>query len=90
MEIEDPISRENKVSTPSSSLVLEACMVVRLVAHLGLRTHELFYEEIGNIIAEILSPWEKAEDFKEVGNHSQRIFTSVRINNVWFFLTFST
>ena len=36
------------------------------------------YEEIGNIIAEILSPWEKAEDFKEVGNHSQRIFTSVR------------
>ena len=26
-----------------------------MVAHLGLRTNELLYEEIGNIIAEILS-----------------------------------
>ena len=26
-----------------------------MVAHLGLRTHELLYEEIGNIIADILT-----------------------------------
>ena len=32
-----------------------------MVAHLGPRTHVLFYEEIGTIIAEILSVWEKAE-----------------------------
>ena len=32
-----------------------------MVAHLGLRTHELLYEEIGNIIAEILTVWEKAK-----------------------------
>ena len=32
-----------------------------MVAHLGLRTHELFYEEIGNIIPEILFAWEKSE-----------------------------
>ena len=35
--------------------------------------HELLYEEIGNIIAEILSPWKKAECYEEVANHSQRI-----------------
>ena len=46
-----------------------------MVAHLGLRTHELLYEEIGNVIAEILSGWEKAESYEEVTNHSQRIFT---------------
>ena len=27
-----------------------------MVAHLGLRTHELLYEEIGNIIAEFYQP----------------------------------
>ena len=31
-----------------------------MVAHLGFRTTELLYEEIGNIIAEILLDWEKA------------------------------
>ena len=31
-----------------------------MVANLGLRTHVLIYEEIGNIIAEILAVWEKA------------------------------
>ena len=32
-------------------------------ARVGLRTHELFYEEIGNIIGEMLSAWEKAERY---------------------------
>ena len=32
-----------------------------MVAQLRLRTHELLYEEIGNLIAEILSAWQKAE-----------------------------
>ena len=32
-----------------------------MVAHLGLRTYELFFEEIGNIIVEIFSAWKKAE-----------------------------
>ena len=40
------------------------------VAYLGLRTHELLYEEIGNIIAEILTAWGKAECYEEVANHS--------------------
>ena len=44
-----------------------------MVAHLGLRTHELLYEEIGNIIAEILLVWEKTECYENVANHSQRI-----------------
>ena len=30
-------------------------------AHLGLRTHELLYEEIGNIMAKIVSAEEKAD-----------------------------
>ena len=34
-----------------------------MVAYLGLRTYELLYEEIANIIAEILTAWEKAECF---------------------------
>ena len=46
-----------------------------MAAHLGLRTHELLYKEIGNIIAEMLSAWEKAECYEEVANHFQRIFT---------------
>ena len=48
-----------------------------MVAHLGLRTHELLDEEIGNIIAEILSAWEECWD--EVAIQSQRIFTLFKI-----------
>ena len=40
-----------------------------MVAHLGLRTHELLNEEIGNIIAETLSAWEKAECYEELVTH---------------------
>ena len=43
-----------------------------MVAHLGLRTHEILYKEIGNIIAGILSAW---ESYEAVANHAQRIFT---------------
>ena len=46
-----------------------------MVAHLGLRTYEQLYVETGNIIAEILSTWEKANCYGEVANHSQRIFS---------------
>ena len=46
-----------------------------MVAHLGLRTHELLYEEISNIFAEILSAWEKAECYQDVANQFQCIFT---------------
>ena len=46
-----------------------------MVAHLGLRTRELLYEEIDNIITEISSAWEKAECYVEVDNHSRHIFT---------------
>ena len=52
-----------------------------MVAHLGLRSYELLYAEIGNIFAEILSAWEKAEFYKEVANHSRRIFTMIQNNN---------
>ena len=48
-----------------------------MVTHLALRTRELLYEENGNIIAEILSVWEKAECYEEVTNHSQRYFTFI-------------
>ena len=51
-----------------------------MVVHLGLRTYDLPYEEIGNIITEILPAWEKAE---KVANHSQRIFY---FNYYYFFL----
>ena len=43
-----------------------------MVANLGLRTYDLLYEEIGNIIAEILSAWEKAECYEQVTINSQR------------------
>ena len=56
-----------------------------MVAHLGLRTYELLYEEIGNIIAELLSAGEKSECSWEVVHHSQRIFTLIQI----FFFGFS-
>ena len=62
-----------------------------MVAHLGLRTHELLYEEIGNSIAEMVSVWEVAievaECYKEVANHSQRIFALFQNNEFWFFPT---
>ena len=47
-----------------------------MVAHLGLRTHKLLYEDIdlGDIIAEICSAWEKAECHEEVANQSQRTY----------------
>ena len=41
-----------------------------MVAHLGLRTHELLYEDIVNFNGEILSAWEKEE---ELANHSKHI-----------------
>ena len=56
-----------------------------MVAHLVLRTHELLYEEIGNIVP----AWEKAEFYEEVANNSHRIFTLIQNNNFWgFLLTF--
>ena len=45
-----------------------------MVAHLGLRTHELLYEEINTIIAEILSAWEKVEYYEEVASHSKYLY----------------
>ena len=50
-----------------------------MVARSGLRTHELLYEEIGIIIAEILS--EKAERYEKVANISQRIFILIQNNS---------
>ena len=46
-------------------------MVFRLDGYLALRTHELLYKEIGNIIAEIVSASQKTECYE---NQSQRIF----------------
>ena len=48
-----------------------------MVAHLGLRAHELLCKEIGNIIAENLSAWENAEGYEELDNHFQRILTLI-------------
>ena len=59
-----------------------------MVVHLGLRTHELLYKEIDNIIAEIWSAWEKAVCYEIVANHSQCIFTFIQYNNFWANLTF--
>ena len=44
-----------------------------MVAHLGLRTHQLYYEEIGIIIAEILSAWEKIECYEKIADHSESL-----------------
>ena len=41
-----------------------------MVAHLGLRTHEVPYEEIGIIIAENLSAGQKEECYEEVAIYS--------------------
>ena len=46
-----------------------SCFLDRIVALLRLRIHELVYEEIGSIIAEILSAREKAECYEEVTNY---------------------
>ena len=51
-------------------------------AHLGLRIHELFYEEIGpNFISQ------KAECYEEIANHSKRIFTLIQNGNFCVVLT---
>ena len=50
-----------------------------MVAHLGLSTDDLLYEEIGIIIAEILSASEKAECYEEVDNQSQCIYLEFKI-----------
>ena len=55
-----------------------------------MRTHELLYEEIGNIIAEMLSASEKAECYEKVANHSQRTFTLIQNNVFQGFLKFTT
>ena len=61
-----------------------------MVVHLELRTHELHFEKIGNIFAEILSAWEKSECYEEVAKHYQRVLTLIQDNNFWGFLTFMT
>ena len=57
-----------------------------MVAQLGLRTHELLYEEICNIIADILSVREKAGSYEEGANHAKPIFTLIHNNIFWGFL----
>ena len=52
-----------------------------MVAHLGLRTHELLEEEIGTLITEILSAWEIAECYGMGANHSQSILTLLQNND---------
>ena len=52
-----------------------------MVAHLGLRNHELFYEEIGNIIA-----FQPERTYEDVANHSQRIFNLIKNDNFYTFL----
>ena len=54
-----------------------------MIAHLRLRTDKFLYEEVGNIIAEILSAWEKAESYEEEANHSQSSFTFIQNNSLW-------
>ena len=60
-----------------------------MVAQLGLRTQELLYEEIGNIIIDMWSAWIKAEYFEEVAHHSRRNSTLIK-NIYFFFLTIMT
>ena len=61
-----------------------------MVAHLGLRTHNLLCEEISHIIAEILSAWQKGEYYEKVDNHSERNFTLIQNDNFRGFLTIMT
>ena len=51
--------------------------MVLMVAYLGLRTHELLYVGIVNIIGEILSAVEKAECYEEVAKHSILLFNII-------------
>ena len=38
-----------------------------MVAHLGMRMHELLYEEIGNILVpKFYQPWEKTEFYERM------------------------
>mgnify|MGYP006975840273 CR=1 FL=1 len=60
-----------------------------MFAYWGLRTRELIYGEIGNIIAEIVLAWEKAECYEEVDNHYKGTFTLIQNDNflayiVWY------
>ena len=50
-----------------------------MVANFGLRTHELLHEEIGDIIAEIVS----AKCYEEVASHFRRIIQNLHF---WGFL----
>ena len=61
-----------------------------MVAHLGLSTDDLLHEEIGIIIAEILSASEKAECYEEVDNQSQCISSWIQNNNFWVYLMYMT
>ena len=56
-----------------------------MVAYLGLRTHELLFEEIGNIIDEVLSVYKKAECYEEVANYYQRILNLIQNKSFWVF-----
>ena len=53
-----------------------------------MRTPELLYTKIGNIIAEIWSAWDKEDIFEEIANTSQRNFILFLNNNFWGFLKF--
>ena len=85
------MTNETKIGPPplrhalKCKTVCVAWFLDYMVVHLGLRTHVLLHVEIGNIIAEILSAWEKAECYKEVANHSQGFFTVIQDNNFWVF-----
>ena len=50
-----------------------------MVSHLGLRTHKLVSEEIGNINAEIVLA---REGYEAVANYSQPIFTLTKITGL--------
>ena len=56
----------------------------KMVAHLGLHTHELLCEELGNIIAEILTAWEKSECYEEEVNYYQGIKIMIFGDDEWF------
>ena len=55
-----------------------------MVAHLGLRTHELLYEVISVILLPKFHP-EKAECFEGLANLSHRISTLIQNSNIWVF-----
>ena len=61
-----------------------------MVAQLGLRTHELLYEKIGNNIAEMLSAREKAKCYEVVANLFSTYLYLIQNNIFWVLLTFIT